>query len=165
MATAQLIPPITFGTIKGTAEYLTDNTSLLVSYLSFRNHLTNTYIHKNITYIDKVIDSRSIDLQEKYDESLKETNYSPTLIQELKFKNILNEISQRVLYHVNDFEIDLSGDEDLLLIKQNNTGNHYIIVAKDGRTYYGFVGKSPGESSTIRDKGNIKVIIDTFLLK
>ena len=64
---------------------------------------------------------------------------------------ILREVAKYFIYKIKNFEILVSADSELLLMKKNRKGKHYLIISeKKDNMYYGFSGTTPGEFYSIK---------------
>lgn len=103
----------------------------------------------------------------KYQFALNYTNYKPTPFQRKTFIEILRSISRNLIVDIEALNIKVSGDDELLIIKQNERGLHYLIVCENvGEVFYGFSGNSPGDYFTRkleRDFTSIDELVNFFL--
>jgi len=79
------------------------------------------------------------------------------------FLKALNEIVSIIGYDVREFQIKVSGDEELLIIRSGKRGLHYIIVgSEENEIFYGFSGKKTGDYS-ITEFDGINVFISDIV--
>lgn len=135
-------------------------TSLLNYYKDILKFmLTNVFIEPKDLYPFKYGK-----LYAKYDKVI--TGLSIPIHQQSLFLDILQRLSKVITTSVSELEICFSADNELSIVKEENSGTHYILVGEeDDDVSYMFISNTPGTYFSLHkdEKNSLNKIIQQFI--